>query len=382
MINYINFIKQFFITNKRILIIAGVILLTASLVSSRMSDSDSEEQATNITPTVTVASVGSLTPDSRLQLLGTVAPAEEAYVTSETSGRIENVYLEEGDEIEAGAVLASLNNTEQRIAVTQAEASLQAAQAAAAQTDIGVEEAEARYKQAREVLENSLQSSFSTAQRILQENIDPHYNNPRSGTIGVRVGKGVVVQTLNEKRLNLRHTMTSWETKTFNLTSSSEAELLQMVVETQQNINEIISLTEDFILVFQNEDANFVYTNDTLQNLFVSFTRRKEELLTLQNTLSTNRTNLENAKNAVEKAEISSTSGTYAGGSTQVKQAEASLASARNRLAQTIFRAPIAGTVQNFSVTLGEYVTPGTRLATIANDSDQEITTYVSKNER
>ncbi len=74
-------------------------------------------------------------PQSVLQATGYVTARREATVSAQITGTLTEVLIEEGEHVEAGQVLARLEDTAQRAAVDQAEAARRAAQAQLAQAN-------------------------------------------------------------------------------------------------------------------------------------------------------------------------------------------------------------------------------------------------------
>lgn len=88
------------------------------------------EIATAIAP-----SAGASGPQSVLQATGYVTARRQATVSAQITGTLTEVLIEEGEHVEAGQVLARLEDTAQRAALDQAEAAHRAAQAQLAQAN-------------------------------------------------------------------------------------------------------------------------------------------------------------------------------------------------------------------------------------------------------
>ncbi len=92
-------------------------------------------------PKPTPVAVETVTPGPASRVLainGRVAPAEQVEISSTVSGRIVSVAVAEGDSVEAGTVLLVIDDMQQRAAVAQARAQLDAAvaQSNKARTDL------------------------------------------------------------------------------------------------------------------------------------------------------------------------------------------------------------------------------------------------------
>ncbi len=90
---------------------------------------------------------GTLTPQSpvvpvMVSASGKVLPARWANLSCQADGRVANIAVQTGDKVEAGQVLVRLDDTDARLALAQANASLKMAQAQLAQQKAGARSAE------------------------------------------------------------------------------------------------------------------------------------------------------------------------------------------------------------------------------------------------
>ncbi|MFQ6015347.1 MAG: HlyD family secretion protein [Anaerolineae bacterium] len=89
------------------------------------------------TPTPTVQTLSQDEP-SVVSAKGFVVPRREARLSFKVAGRLEELLVEEGDEVQAGQVIARLDDTELVDQMRQAQASLATAQAEQARVEAGV----------------------------------------------------------------------------------------------------------------------------------------------------------------------------------------------------------------------------------------------------
>jgi RND family efflux transporter MFP subunit len=119
------------ISGRRWLIIGAavvVVLLAAGATGYFLHNKGFEvEAATAVAPS---AEAG---PQAVLQATGYVTARRQATVSAQITGTLIDVKIEEGERVEAGQVLAHLEDTAQRASLGQAEAQLQAAKALATQ---------------------------------------------------------------------------------------------------------------------------------------------------------------------------------------------------------------------------------------------------------
>ncbi len=95
-------------------------------------------------PTPVAAEMVVAGPASRvLAVNGRVRPTEQAEISATVSGRITSIAIAEGEEVSAGAPLVTIDDTQQRAAVAQAQSLLDAAQAQRNKAQLDLERAEA-----------------------------------------------------------------------------------------------------------------------------------------------------------------------------------------------------------------------------------------------
>ena len=127
-------------------------LIAASL--GALTGCSGEKQVAAVEPEavtgVAVITVQSATAPDWIEAIGTVRAAQSAQIAAQTSGSVTEIGAHEGDRVQSGQSLATIDDTQQRAAVSQAEAMLAAAQreAAAAESDFALAEAtQKRYQQ-------------------------------------------------------------------------------------------------------------------------------------------------------------------------------------------------------------------------------------------
>jgi RND family efflux transporter MFP subunit len=128
------------------LVAGGLLFWLAGCSRQHLSESNKPEVVSNVA--VIVAQKTAI-PDS-LEAIGTVQAAQKSAVSSQIIGNIVEIRAREGDRVQAGQVLAVIDDAEPRAAVAQATAALAAArnEAAVAESDFALAESTlARYQQ-------------------------------------------------------------------------------------------------------------------------------------------------------------------------------------------------------------------------------------------
>jgi HlyD family secretion protein len=139
------------------LLIAAVIALIAWRVTHALTAKP--EAAISAIPTVSVTEVGVSAVPSTVSIIGTIAARYDMPIGVEgDGGRVTTVYVEAGDHVKQGQVLAHLNNSVLEPQVTNLEAALDQARAEA-------ELADAEYQRARAVGSSGALSAEETQRR-------------------------------------------------------------------------------------------------------------------------------------------------------------------------------------------------------------------------
>ena len=137
-----------------------LIAIVAALVAWRITHALAKpEAAPSAIPTVSVAEVGISAVPSTISIIGTIAARYDMPIGVEgDGGRVTAVYVEAGDHVKQGQVLAHLNNSVLEPEVTNLEAALDQARAEA---DL----ADAEYQRARAVGSSGALSAEETQRR-------------------------------------------------------------------------------------------------------------------------------------------------------------------------------------------------------------------------
>ncbi len=97
--------------------------------------------AIEVSEATAVAASSSAAPTAILQATGYVTAEREATVSSQIAGQVTQVYFQEGEHVHRGQVLARLDDSVQRAALSQADAQLAAAQAQLSQYQVQLAQA-------------------------------------------------------------------------------------------------------------------------------------------------------------------------------------------------------------------------------------------------
>ncbi len=371
-------------THRNTIILSLFVLILATFASRFVLTTKSDEHQSH-EPTVrsvTLATPFSLQTGTQFDTVGTVVAASEGLVTSEVGGRINRINVREGQQVAVGSVIIELNNTQQRAAVAQAEAALRSAQAGGEDGLISTREAENNLARAKGDVRNAITVTFSSIQRTLVQDIDPLFSRPNQGIPGVRIGSGNIIQQLNDERVSYRTLIPDWQASIRDIENADASELENVINEAKTIVARTKNFFDLIITAYQAERTPDQAARNAQQEQIAFYTRRRDEMVSLQTNLNTARNGLQSAEEMLNRTALGRADTELSRTAAEISRAEAALIAARASLNDTLLRASLSGTIVSLPVTLGQFVSPGTTVAEIANQSALEVETFVSSQER
>lgn len=331
-------------------------------------------------PIVTLTTSSEYAGNSTLSVIGTVRAFSEALITTEVAGRVTGVNVDLGQVVHAGAVLATLENASERAALLTAQGVYEAALAAAAQNDVGVDQSATALTSAEDGAVSTFMSAYTTINGTVINSIDTFFSSPDARVPGLKIDGQGLTGELNTERVAYQALLEGWLDKvnTINNDSDLESELKYAKV----NVERTIRLIDTFMHLFNNQDNNSRYSDAELLAFSSTYTNLRATLIGTESGIDSALNRLQSALNELVKSELAATGGSVSVADAQVKQAQGSLASAQANLNKTILRTPISGTVNSILIRQGDFVNSFTKVAEVANNNALEIVTYVSDIEK
>lgn len=262
----------------------------------------------------------------QIEASGTVQPLQSVNMSPKTAGRIEELYVEQGDAVERGEAIARMEDQQLQAQVEQAQANLEEALAQLAQARAGsrseeIEQANASLQQA--------QARLSEAQARIPENLNQ---------LQSQVEAAQSRYELAQQRLNRNETL-----------------LVEGAIS-QDRFDELRS-------EYRNAEANL---GEARQRLQQARNTDRPEIERLQAEVAQARANLQQVQSGSRQEEI--------------ERLEAAVRSARGRLREaeiqredTIIRAPFTGIISQKYATEGSFVTPTTSASSTAAATSTSI---------
>ena len=227
--------------------------------------------------------------------------------------------------------------------------------------------------------ENTYQGAYTTISNMTFNSIDTFYSNPENGIVGLKIDGGGSTAFLNSERKDYRTLLTTWQAKTSeSFTTENYSTLLKEAIENTERTRNLV----DTLLIQVNSANNKETLNGVLLSSYsTELNTNRSTLNTLISTLTNAQTAIQNAEEAVRRAEIGGTASDISSANAQVKQALGTLRAAQANYEKTILRTPITGTINSLRVNTGDYLSPSTQVAEVANNNALEISVFVGESD-
>ncbi len=322
------------------------------------------------TPSVTVASAGSLSANvSPLSIAGVVNSLSEASVRADVGGQITHVYSALGNYVSAGTVLAEVDNASQRAAVAQAQGAVDAANAGASVSQTSL-------TAAQQNAVAGLLSAYSAVDKSVHSDTDPMFSNPQGPNPQLGVPSSDSQAKINAENLRSGLNGILARESSQATTLSAGGDLTAEITQEQADLRAVRDYLDMLIRALNSGIAANGVTQATISADMATANGSRTAITGAISALVA-------AQQAIDTAQKNSTGGSTGTSASQASlaQAEAGLAAARANLEKTLVRAPISGTVNTFSLKVGDYLSAGTVAAVIANNGALEVVTYVTEND-
>lgn len=351
--------------------------------------------------TVSVLSIADIVANTTpLPVVGKVESKSEAELRTETSGRVTNVYYQLGDTVGAGRIIAEIENSAQRAAVTQAEGVLDSAKAALARlengsrtesqdiTKVSAQSAATALSEARSATVNTIATAYNTNDDVIYSKLDTMFSNPRSSVprLNVQTSDSALKNQVEQQRIVIEQILDAQAARRDRVTATSdlfaELELAQEETRAIRTFVDLLSSALNKGIATQN------VTQEEINGYISLASAARSTLATALGTLSGAAQDLNSkaTQSAVAERQVNQdTTGRseeIATAQAALKQAQGAYSAALSALEKTIVRAPIGGTLNSLSISRGDYVSPLQSVAVVSNNNALEILTYVSEDDR
>lgn len=375
-------------SRKTLSILAGALILAGLVGYRTLSGPEVVVETEESLREVEIARVQDLmSGGSSLSIVGKIESRSEAEVRAETGGRITRVYASLGQTVGAGKVLAELENSAQRAAVLQAEGAYDAAKAALAKVQGGTRDEQLAILQsaqnaAKSGAVNALLSAYASADNAITDTADQMISNPKSANPQFNVSTAYSQAKLDIE--NTRNSLNALLARYENLSSTLDAndDLANELTKMESELRDIRAFM-DTILKALNAGVSSPSISDATIAVYKAEASGARTALTASlSAIASARNGLEVAQKNLEQGQTGAQVEDVSASTAQLKSAQGSYNAALANLEKTIIRAPISGTLNNFTPKVGAYVSPSEQVAVISNNGSLEAVAFVTEDDK
>ncbi|RME43602.1 MAG: efflux RND transporter periplasmic adaptor subunit [Chloroflexi bacterium] len=317
---------------------------------------------------------------------GKLLPARRAALSFAIGGRVAEIAVEEGDEVEAGHVLARLDAAALEEAVAQAEAALAVAQAQLAQVKAGARPEE--IATARQAVAAAKANLAATEAQLNAAKADVERAQ-------AELDRALAAQA------KLLAGPTQYELNLANIAIDTAKDQLYGAQAQRDAIGGAVQRGVASQAEYEAAKAAVLQAEDAVRSAQVEYERLKAgpsaqdkamaaaavsaaqaakaaadaQVAALQAQVDAAKAAVAQAEQRLHALEAGPTPEQVAVAEAQVQQAEAALEAARANLEQATLRAPFAGTIGAVSVHVGEVIAPGQSVVTLGDVSHLRVET-------
>lgn len=360
-------IKSFVVTKKWYIIpFVALILIGGAIYFSRSKE---VRGAADVRPEVKVGRVIDLMGGSTLSAVAHIRSMSEAKISADSGGRVTRIAASLGDRVSAGQVLAEMENASQRAVVLQAQGALEAVKAVNTNTDVLLDSA-------KNAALSALLSAYATAQSAVHDTIDDTFTNPESGS-----RKYTVLTTRSQDKMLLENTrgdlsviLKRESAMSGSLTVNSELGIELTRAET--DLRAIRTFLDTDIMVL----SAGIPSPEISQSMITGYVT---DATAARTAITASISSMVSTKNGLQVASNNSGgAGTISSSGAALKQAQGLYDASLASLEKTIIRSPIRGTLNNFTIKLGDYLTASQEVAIVSNNGTLEAVTSVIEGDR
>ncbi|MGL5082618.1 MAG: efflux RND transporter periplasmic adaptor subunit [Microcoleaceae cyanobacterium] len=353
---------------------------------------------------VTVASLKAETPVQNLKLIGQVEASEQATIRAQVDGSVQQVLVKVGDRVTPGTTVAILDDTDQQLALREAEARLATERSKLAELQAGTRSEVLTQRQAQrqaaltreQEAKNYWQQTQALAPKLIaqrQAELQGAVAREQEARSNLKPSQELAPKQIAQRRAELQSAIAREQEAKDNL--QRIAGLVKEGVQSQRFLVEVQSSVDRAIADRLGAESSLTATeNETQQDLIAAranidtaIGERLEAEAALATVETENQRNIASARAALDgatqdrlrvEAELSEAqagprSEEIAAQQSVVKAAEAAVNQARVNLQRAEIKAPTAGVVRSRAVSVSDYVESSDPILTLVSGERLDI---------
>ena len=311
----------------------------------------------------------------QVSVSGNVVPAQDVTLGFAQSGRILAVYASVGQYVNAGALLAEVENGDLVAAVLAKKAALAQAQARLASLQAGtrpesIAVASSTVQNAQAALQDVLQTIYTTSDDAIHNKIDQMFSNPRvDPKLIFSVTNASLKTQVENDRLLMKATLSSW--------ASAQTSGTVTAVQAQQYLTKVTEFLAEVNSILNQAVPDQNTSSVTLASYGALLATARGNVNAAVTSLTTASSALNSAQKNLDLLVAGTTADDITAQEAAVQFATADVQSAEAALAKTQIRAPFSGVVSKMGAKVGAIVSPTDQEITLQSDGIFEIDAYV-----
>jgi HlyD family secretion protein len=288
----------------------------------------------------------------KIMASGNIIPFQTANLSPKTSGRVAQMFVEQGDRVLQGQKIAQMENAEAQAAFAQAQANVQQAQANLNKAKNGTRIEEV----------NQAQAKLSQAQANFQmmSSIAPQQIEQANAQISAATGKLNLAQAQINRFRSLKESGAIAQDKLDTATADYQTARANLL-DAQQKLQQIRNSSQAEV---SRSKATVAEVQQSLRQSQLG--SRSEDVASLTAQVAQAQAAFQQAKNGSRPEEIAQLTAAVA-------VANAQLQSARSQLVDSTVIAPFAGLITQRYASVGAFVTPTTSASTSTSATSTSI---------
>ncbi|MBI5456639.1 HlyD family efflux transporter periplasmic adaptor subunit [Candidatus Kaiserbacteria bacterium] len=369
-------------------IVGAILAVLIGLLSYNALSGGTEETVETGPRQVRVARVGDILRGSgSLSVIAEVQSVSEAKISPESGGRVARVRASLGDRVAAGQVLAEIENDSQRAAVLQAEGAYDAAKASLQKVEGGTRAEqlailESALASAKGSAVTALLTAYASVDSAVNDTADQMFTGVELGNIQFTPSTSNQAREadLETRRGKLTLTLDRQEEASKSVSVSSD--LSRELQLAEEEVREVRTFIDIILAALADAFDSPTVSSSEISAYKADATASRTTLTAALSGITSARNSIQTSEKNLEQGETGAQSEDVAGAEAAVKQAQGSYNAALANLEKTILRSPIAGTLNNFTIKLGDTVAPAQEVAIVSNNNALEGVAYLTEEDK
>lgn len=326
-------------------------------------------------------------------LTGKVKPADEVDLAFDRAGKVAQVLVQVGSQVQAGQTLVSLDSSETYADYLKAQANVASAAArldelkrGSRPEEIAISESEVSnatiaLENAEDKLRSALYESYVKADDAVRNYVDTLFSNPRTNNPQVTsaVTDVALASELNTRRYAIEQVLLGWE-------KNPQTTSRETIVKISADLGQVKMFVDKMAIAVNGFTSNSSMSASVVEGHKASISTARTGLIAAQSSISSAEEKLNTAKStlliaqknlALKKAGTSDEE--VRAQEAQVLQYEAQLQAVAAQLSKMTMRSPLTGIVTKQDAKRGEIVSVGTPVVSVISGSNLEIEANVSE---